>query len=462
MTSAALLANVFAWSAQVALVAMLCAPLPRLLRLPAHVQYGFWRLVLVACLALPFIQPWHVVASGMPPQPGGGAVLARVFLVRSQHGGTPVDWPSLVAVVLAGGCAFRLFWVLIGWTRLRRLRALGETVRDELAGDVSEIAAAIRVRADVRWVRGLPQPATFGLRRAVVLVPDSLREHSPDIRRAVLAHELLHVQRRDAAMVFVEELIRAATWFNPAFWWLIARVRLAREGVVDELTVLLTGARQTYLDALLLLADEAPLASSAFSRRRQLFYRVLLVSREVRMTSGRFVAATAVLALALVVTGWTAASAFPLQTVPPVLASQNPPTPPAPPPPPRDIYRNPPPPTPPPPPPPPPAPVAQPWQSPDAASAIHIGGQIKTPTKIRDVKPVYPAEALAAHVQGVVILETLIDREGNVEEIHILRSIPMLDEAAVGAVSQWKFTPTLLNGGPIPVIMTTTVNFTGQ
>jgi TonB family protein len=90
---------------------------------------------------------------------------------------------------------------------------------------------------------------------------------------------------------------------------------------------------------------------------------------------------------------------------------------------------------------------------------VRVGGDIKEPTKLRDVRPVYPAEAQAARVQGVVIIEAVIDTNGNVADAKVLRSVPMLDEAAVGAVKQWRFTPTLLNGAPVPVIMTVTVNF---
>jgi protein TonB len=53
----------------------------------------------------------------------------------------------------------------------------------------------------------------------------------------------------------------------------------------------------------------------------------------------------------------------------------------------------------------------------------------------------------------------LIDEQGHVPEARILRSIPLLDQAAIDAVRQWEFTPTLLNGQPIPVIMTVTVQF---
>ena len=93
---------------------------------------------------------------------------------------------------------------------------------------------------------------------------------------------------------------------------------------------------------------------------------------------------------------------------------------------------------------------------------VRVGGNIKQPNKIRDVKPVYPAIAQSARVSGVVIIEATIGTDGHVKEAKVLRSIPLLDQAALDAVKQWVFTPTLLNGVPVPVIMTVTVNFTLQ
>jgi protein TonB len=90
---------------------------------------------------------------------------------------------------------------------------------------------------------------------------------------------------------------------------------------------------------------------------------------------------------------------------------------------------------------------------------IRIGGKIEVPTKIKDVKPVYPAIAQAARVDGVVIIETTIGPTGTVLEATLLRSIPLLDSAALEAVRQWEFTPTLLNGVPISVVMVVTVRF---
>jgi TonB family protein len=91
--------------------------------------------------------------------------------------------------------------------------------------------------------------------------------------------------------------------------------------------------------------------------------------------------------------------------------------------------------------------------------AVRVGGDVKQPRKILDVKPVYPEDARAEKVQGVVIIEAVIDKLGNVQDARILRSVPMLDQAAVDAVRQWRFEPVVIEGRPRPVIMTVTVNF---
>lgn len=100
----------------------------------------------------------------------------------------------------------------------------------------------------------------------------------------------------------------------------------------------------------------------------------------------------------------------------------------------------------------------------DATSAmpVRVGGHVMAPMKTRDVKPIYPPDAQQARVQGIVIVEATIDCEGNVAHVRLLRGQPLLNDAAVDAVRQWRYRPTLLNGRPIPVIMTATVTFTIQ
>ena len=91
---------------------------------------------------------------------------------------------------------------------------------------------------------------------------------------------------------------------------------------------------------------------------------------------------------------------------------------------------------------------------------VRVGGNIRPPTKTQFAEPAYPPVARAAAVQGVVILELTIGEDGAVSNARVLRSIPLLDQAALDAVRQWRYEPTLLNGAPTPVIMTATVNFT--
>jgi TonB family protein len=90
---------------------------------------------------------------------------------------------------------------------------------------------------------------------------------------------------------------------------------------------------------------------------------------------------------------------------------------------------------------------------------VRVGGQIRPPTKIRDVPPVYPAIAKSARVAGTVTIEATIDLEGKVMDAKVVRSVPMLDQAALDAVRQWEYIPTLLNGVPVPVVVTVNINF---
>jgi protein TonB len=103
--------------------------------------------------------------------------------------------------------------------------------------------------------------------------------------------------------------------------------------------------------------------------------------------------------------------------------------------------------------------VVTPSSASGAAVPVRVGGNIREPTKTQSAEPVYPALARAAGVQGVVILEVTIGADGVVSDAQVLRSIPLLDQAALDAVRQWRYEPTLLNGVPTPVILTVTVNF---
>ena len=91
---------------------------------------------------------------------------------------------------------------------------------------------------------------------------------------------------------------------------------------------------------------------------------------------------------------------------------------------------------------------------------VRVGGDVKPPTIITRVDPAYTEVARKARVQGVVVLEAIIDRNGNVTDVRVLKGLPMgLGDSAMDAVRRWKFKPGNLGGKPVPVIFNLTVNF---
>jgi protein TonB len=107
-------------------------------------------------------------------------------------------------------------------------------------------------------------------------------------------------------------------------------------------------------------------------------------------------------------------------------------------------------------PPPAPPPVTRP------SGPVRAGELVQAPRKLADVRPSYPDIARAAHVQGTVVLDAILDRSGRISQVRVVRSVPMLDQAAIEAVRQWRYTPSTLHGVPVEVLMTITVTFTLQ
>ncbi len=96
---------------------------------------------------------------------------------------------------------------------------------------------------------------------------------------------------------------------------------------------------------------------------------------------------------------------------------------------------------------------------PKPQAPLRVGKGIQPPVKIHNQVPVYPTIAIQAHVEGSVVIEALISTTGIVQEVRVVKSVPLLDDAALAAVRAWVYKPTLQNGVPVAVVMTVTVEF---
>jgi len=97
---------------------------------------------------------------------------------------------------------------------------------------------------------------------------------------------------------------------------------------------------------------------------------------------------------------------------------------------------------------------------PASREPIRLHAGMQAPRKIVNVPPHYPPHAQSARVEGTVVLDAVIDPTGRVTDVRVTHSVNLLDQAAVEAVRQWRFTPTLLNGEPVSILLTVTVRFT--
>ncbi len=178
----------------------------------------------------------------------------------------------------------------------------------------------VNTSGEFRISSDVESPVTFGLAAPVILLPERFPTLDAQYQSTIACHELLHVRRRDWAHHFSEEILRAALWFHPAIAWLISRVRLSREQVVDLEVINLTGARKPYLEALLEFTNSRALAAAIpappFLVERQLAERVALMLKEVRMSRTRLIASLTAVAASLALVATLAIWTFPLKAAP--------------------------------------------------------------------------------------------------------------------------------------------------
>ena len=113
----------------------------------------------------------------------------------------------------------------------------------------------------------------------------------------------------------------------------------------------------------------------------------------------------------------------------------------------------------------PPETIGRPKETPKPAPSpapLRVGGKVRQPVLLYEVRPVYPSLARAARISGVVRMEAIIARDGGIHALRVASGHPLLTGAAVEAVRQWRYRPTYLNDDPVEVILQIEVNFNLQ
>lgn len=381
-----ILQNLLSYSEQVAILIAVAAVLAAVLKLTAAARLHCFEVLLACCLVFPFVQPWRT------PQAKTAVTVSTIMLSDvAPPTAQPDAWrPSVaevIAAVLAAGMLVRLAIIGLGMLRLRRYLDNARFVPTAFGIEKQRVGAW----PDVFISEELKGPVTFGLFRPAILVPARWMDNA-----TIAYHELLHVRRRDWAFAVFEEVMRAVLWFHPAVWWLIGRIQLAREEVVDRKAIQLVESRDCYLDTLLAIAeakaglDLAP--APLFLKKRHLRQRVAALLKEVNMSKVRIASSLAGFAAVLALAGFMAIRSFPLHAAP---------------------------------------------ESVKDAPGVRVQ---QDDTKLLHRAPVqYPRDAIQKGIQGSVVVEATLDQKGEVTDAQVVSGPAELRKAALESVLQWHY-----------------------
>lgn len=413
--------------------------------------------------------------------------------------------PGIVAIWSIGVLLLTIRLARAWWATERVRRVGTHPVSQAMEAAVARLARDLGLRRRISLSESamVDVPTVIGWIRPAILMPmGALAGLSVQQLEAVISHELAHIRRHDYLVNGLQNVAETLFFYHPGVWWISHQIRVEREHCCDDIAVSTCGNAVAYARALASLEEgrqhRAALALAATDGPLLTRVRRLLgtpTGDEYRPSLSIAAGIVAVMVAAAFsvaqARGTTQAPApsanTPTSQVQESISVVGHPMP-------RGAVRlqqdewdaliaryealiaekaaadraaglv--------PPPPPPPAaarpqtggavpdfPVAPPSLAPPPQEPLRVGGGIKEPRKITDVRPIYPEVAREAGVSGVVILEATIDAEGNVAAVRILRSIPLLDQAAIDSVRNWKYAPAMLNGAPVSVMMTVTVNF---
>ena len=378
--------------------------------------------------------------------------------------------------------------LLVGLVRLRWLRASSNRVTDgpwhRLCSDLAESCG---LKRGVDLLFG-PRPglvATWGWRRPAVLLPASASEWSAERMRIVLLHELAHAQRGDWMLQTVADVLRCVWWFNPLAWAVRVQLRRESEHAADDLVLAQGVPAAACATQLVEFARELRkhrrtwLPAPAMARPSHLERRLSAMlnphrNRRPMTRLARYGSLSVLVLVAILVASLRVADAVEQapQTQPSsprftanltggptgvtvtirgesledlvgaltTMLEQLEQTQTA-----LDELRT--------------GPNKPDRLADDSNEPVRVGDGVDPPRKIHDAPPTYPPAARTAGIEGLVILDATVGPTGEVSDIEVLKSVPELDQAAIDAVEQWRYEPTLVDGEPISIRMTVTINF---
>jgi TonB family protein len=353
----------------------------------------------------------------------------RVILGAGTASRVALPWLAVDALAVVMGaylCGLVYFSGRLGWgvwvTEALRRSAHPVAAEEETGQKIARFQRLLGVSGDEVEVvssPGISGPATVGIwRHTLILPPGFLDGLSAADLDAVLAHEFAHMRRWDFAKNLLYGLGSLPAAYHPAVWMTRRRLAETRELVCDGMAAKAVGGRESYARSLLRLARmlsdrERPGILHAIG-----ILDANIFERRVMHLTGKSIEVSGVrrlgIAAACVVVGLaTCTAAMALRT---------------------DVNQ-------------PPAKSTAPAQIPVKPDAV---------TVFKKVQPVYPADAKKARIQGTVVLDAVIGKDGKVEHLSVVSGHAELQQSALDAVRQWEYQPFLLNGDP--VVVETTVN----
>ncbi len=430
MNESLLLQNLWAVGLQTAIVIALGSLAPWLIKArKPDVLYRYWRFLLLGCLLLPLLESTRVVQSVAGPEAQLSTlppIVATPTQAISDRAGSFVSVPHLVFLLVAVGVLARGTWLLVGFLRLRGYRANSQPWT-ELPPDIRRLWLQLAPAATRIVTSDVQGPVTFGWLKPVIVFPSGFPALDPSLQAPIACHEFVHLKRRDWVWQVVEELLLVFCWFHPGFWWVVSRIRVTREQVVDQEVVTLMRDKKQYVQSLLTAAatpvEARPIPATLLLAENRLADRIGLILKEVSMKPARLCVFLALAFILIGSGGFFAVRAFPLLSQETVVLDQGSPAV-------NQLSRG---------------------EMMTSKPVVRVGSRVQDTKVVHRVQPAYPASPELAGVDGYVVIQVLVSEQGDVLKADALEGHPLLREAAVAAVRQWRYSPTLLNGEAVPV-----------